>query len=219
MINGIGLTLCRGQHVIINSLDIATDQGSALIIRGPNGSGKTTFLRAIAGLLAPQSGTITIGGYNLADDRINALKSMIYIGHRDGFSGHLTPSENLSIWAASRGDDAAIIKAAIPEALDRLGIAALSDTPLFMMSEGQRKRCGLARLSLALVMGDDADLRSPYWLLDEPLTALDHDTTNAVVDLINTHTGQGGAVLVSSHHDLSLASAMTMYLNTDGAAS
>ena len=231
MIEGYGLSLSRGHNLIINALDVTVDQGSALIVRGPNGSGKTTLLRAMAGLLPPQRGMISLNGFSLDEDRINALASMIYIGHRDGFSGHLTPLENLFLWATGRGHDAAITKAAIPDALSRLGIEDLIDTPLYTMSEGQRKRCGLARLSLSLSLAlnpalsfnhkksDHSAMKAPCWILDEPLTALDDDTIKDVTTLLDEHTRQGGAVLLSSHHDIALPSATIMHLSEDGDAS
>ena len=203
IINVSKLTLYRGLNVIIDSLDLNLDRGAALIIRGENGSGKTTLLRALAGLLPPHEGQTTINGYRLDEDRIGAMQSLIFIGHRDGFSGHLTATENLSIWAQSRGEDNASVRAAIPQALDALGIAALSGTPLYLMSEGQRKRCGLSRLSLALAI----NAKSPLWLLDEPLTALDQTMTTTLAGLIEQHAASGGVTILSTHHDIQLRSA------------
>lgn len=215
MINVSNLTLCRGPNVIIDALDLNVDQGSALIIRGANGSGKTTLLRGLAGLLPPHGGQITINGHILDEDRIAVMQSMIYIGHRDGLSGHLTATENLLLWAASRGANKASIRKVIPNALDELEIAALSDTPLYLMSEGQRKRCGLARLSLDLL----ADAPCRAWILDEPTTALDRTTSTQLAKLIDRKTKQGGAVVLSTHQEITLQSAQSLVLHTEGSVS
>ena len=213
-----GLTLCRGLNMIISDLDLKVMAGQSVVIRGANGSGKTSLLRAMAGLLPREDGHISINGMTLDDDRLGVMQSLIYIGHRDGFSGHLTAGENLSIWAASRGmtrgtrnGQTVQVDDLITDALNELGMDGFANTPLYMMSEGQRKRCGLARLALALL----CDESPPIWLLDEPLTALDHNTAGCVAQLINKLNDKGGAAVVSTHHDIDLKSAMIITLDDE----
>jgi heme exporter protein A len=208
-----GFTLSRGIKEIISALDLRLAKGSALIITGANGSGKTTLLRGLAGLLPPQRGRIAVGGLTPDEDRTGVMASLIYIGHRDGFSGHLTASENLRLWAESRGGGKAEIAAGLNAALGVFGIEDVADTPLYMFSEGQRRKCGLARLALSLSMTTG---RASCWLLDEPLAALDAAAAKALAGLIDRFTASGGAAVLSTHQDIALKRARRLNLDKGG---
>ncbi len=208
-----GLHLQRGVRDVIQHLNIDVEVGSALVIRGANGSGKTTLLRAMAGLLTPTAGNITINGISMDQDRMTVMSSLIYIGHRDGGASHLTASENLKFWADTR-QDTGTTHTAIKDALATFGMDGHADTPLYMMSEGQRKRCGLARLSLAVNSSADNNDQHPgmIWLLDEPLTALDTASGHALTELLNKFTNAGGTAVIATHQVMELAHIKVMDL-------
>lgn len=195
-----GLRIQRGLRDIIAQFDLKVEAGTSVVIHGANGSGKTTLLRALAGLMPIAEGKVSINGHHYEEDRISIHQSIIYIGHRDGFSGSLTAHENLKLWAQSKGHEAAEIKARVENSLSALGMDDFAETPLYTMSEGQRKRCGLARLSLS----QNLEKSESIWLLDEPLTALDQVTAATLAKLIDHHTEQGGIAILSSHQDISL---------------
>ena len=194
------LSVMRGLREVIKSFDLSVEAGQAVVIRGANGSGKTTLLRAMAGLMPIASGSLSIDGISYDDDRAAIHQDMIYIGHRDGFSGYLTAGENLKLWADTKGYQSAEMNKKISDALKALSMGGFADTPLYMMSEGQRKRCGLARL----VLSQSFETGARIWLLDEPLTALDHDTAQAFAAVINQHTEAGGIAVLSTHQDIKL---------------
>ena len=195
--------------IILSELNLRLDAGDVMIIRGANGSGKTTLLRAVAGLMSAEDGTISINDVRVDEDRIHAHQAMIYIGHRDGFTGYLTARENLALWGRGHGYRLAGAQGLIQNALATLGMDHHANTPLYMMSEGQRKRCGLARLALAVQCEDQHSI----WVLDEPMTALDQTTITAVEDLIQDHAHKGGIVMMSTHQETSLKMATTLNLD------
>jgi heme exporter protein A len=214
MIDAKALTLSRGVREIISAVDLRLERGSALIITGVNGSGKTTLLRSLAGLLPPRSGRITINGSALDEDRTGVMSSIIYIGHRDGFSGPLTVSENLRLWAESRGSGKAEIAAGLEAALDVLELEDFADTPFYMLSEGQRKKCGLARLPLSMSMSMAVKKNQPScWLLDEPLTGLDTASAKTVAGLIDRFTKSGGTAVLTTHQDITLSRSRRLNLD------
>ena len=199
----------RGLREVIKSFDLSVEAGQAVVIRGANGSGKTTLLRAMAGLMPIAGGSLSIDGISYEDDRATIHQDMIYIGHRDGFSGYLTAGENLKLWADTKGYQSKEIKKKISDALKALSMDSFADTPLYMMSEGQRKRCGLARL----VLSQSVETGAHIWLLDEPLTALDKDTAHDFAAIIDKHTDAGGIAVLSTHQDIKLKRAAIILLD------
>ena len=180
------LTCARGGMTVLAGIDFALLPGHALILQGPNGIGKTTVLRTIAGLQPAQSGQITA-----------PADSMAYAAHADGIKPTLTVRENLSFWAAIFG------KRDIAMALAAMNLTAIADRPAATLSAGQKRRLGLARL---LVTG------RAIWLLDEPTVSLDAASTALFVAMITRHLGQGGAALIASHIDLGLQKAAALDL-------
>ena len=180
------LTCARGGMTVLAGIDFTLLPGHALILQGPNGIGKTTVLRTIAGLQPAQSGQITA-----------PADSMAYAAHADGIKPTLTVRENLSFWAAIFG------KRDIAMALAAMNLTAIADRPAATLSAGQKRRLGLARL---LVTG------RAIWLLDEPTVSLDAASTALFVAMITRHLGQGGAALIASHIDLGLQKAAALDL-------
>jgi heme exporter protein A len=193
-----GLACVRGGRRLFDGLDFAVDPGGALLLHGPNGSGKTSLLRLLAGFLEPADGWLTWNGRAAAED-ISAYQSRItYVGHLDAVKRALSVTENVAFWAGLRGAD--------PDptaALDSLGIGHLATMPARILSAGQRRRMGLVRLAVA---------PTPLWLLDEPTVTLDTASIALVEGLIAEHRERGGMVVVATHVGLTLPGAAVLDL-------
>ena len=194
---GRGLVCVRGERTVFSGLDFAVPPGGALVLRGPNGSGKTSLLRLVAGLLKPAAGTLLRDGAPLERDRHRA--GLVYIGHRDPIKPVLSVAENLAFWSGRAGGSEA--------ALDAVGLAALAALPGQVLSAGQRRRLNLARLFLA-----SGDSEAGLWLLDEPAVGLDQESATALAGGIAAHRARGGMVMVATHGDIELKTAATLSL-------
>jgi len=180
------LTVTRGGLPVLEGVSFALAAGHALVLRGPNGIGKTTMLRTLAGLQPALTGTISM-----------PPEAMAYAAHADGLKGTLTVTENLRFWASvyATGD--------IESALDRMNLRSLRDRPAMSLSAGQKRRLGLARL---LVTG------RPVWVLDEPTVSLDTASVALFADAVRAHLATGGAALMATHIDLGLEEAEVLDL-------
>lgn len=181
------LSVARGGLRLLAGVNMSLAAGQALILRGPNGVGKTTLLRSIAGLQRPLSGTISA-----------APDIIAYAGHADGLKATLTVSENLRFWAAvfgTRGIDAALVA---------MQLVDLADRTAATLSAGQKRRLGLARLLVT---------DRPLWLLDEPTVSLDAAAVALFGDVMRAHLARGGAALIATHIDLGLDGAATLDLS------
>ncbi len=201
------LTLYRGERPILRDFRIALDASEALIVRGANGSGKTSLLRALSGLL-PYDGGVSLCGIDLAKDRAAALETIIYHGHRHGLTERLSGLENIIYWARSLGlsADAAVLAAG----LDDFGLRPIMDKDVRLLSEGQRQRCGLVKLAVALKQDN---MPRPIWLLDEPLAALDDAASAQLRAVINAHTAQGGSAIITTHQPMKLKRSRVLSLD------
>ncbi|MEQ9169690.1 MAG: heme ABC exporter ATP-binding protein CcmA [Rhodospirillales bacterium] len=197
---GTSLDCLRSARPVFRGLDFALKSGGALVLTGPNGSGKSSLLRLMAGLLPPAGGRLSWSGSPVADDPDAHRMRLRYLGHLDAVKPALTASENLAFWAGLMGGDP---NDAVAPALDALGIGHLADLPARFLSAGQKRRLNLARLALA---------PAALWLLDEPATALDAETTDRLRSLIQRHRDAGGMAVVSTHSDLGLKDADSLDL-------
>lgn len=189
-----GLACARGDRTLFAGLSLQLDAGEALHVRGPNGLGKTTLLRALCGLSRPLRGDVRWRGERTSDLAEEFAAEVAYVGHLNGVQGELTASENLerAVRIFARGQDAALGVAA---ALDRVGLARLAGKPARHLSQGQKRRLALARLLV---------LRRPLWILDEPFTALDVAAVASLSALIGEHMAGGGLALIVSHQAFEL---------------
>lgn len=194
LLEGRQLSCRRGRRLLFEQLDIGLPPGSITWLRGTNGSGKTSLMRILAGLSAPAAGEVLWNGLPLRQAGRTARLGIVYIGHANALKDDLTLLEALSFLA--RLADLPDAQASASQALQRMGLHAQRKAAVRTLSQGQRRRGALARLAL------DEQPRS--WILDEPYDALDSQSTQALSALITAHAARGGAVLLTSHQDVSL---------------
>jgi len=183
------LAVARGGLVVLSGLGFRLAAGRALVLRGPNGVGKTTLLRTLAGLQPAVSGHISVPPESLA-----------YASHADGLKAMLSVTENLGFWASVHGTGAG----AVATAMRRMNLDALADRRAANLSAGQKRRLGLARL---LVTG------RPIWVLDEPTVSLDAASVELFAGIVRAHLAGGGAALIATHIDLGLPEAEVLDLS------
>ncbi|SPP91544.1 Cytochrome c biogenesis ATP-binding export protein CcmA [Bradyrhizobium vignae] len=187
---GHGLRCVRGGREVFAGLDFAAVSGEALAVMGRNGSGKTSLLRLIAGLLVPAGGTIALDG---GDGELTLAEQCHYLGHRDALKPALSVEENLAFWADFLGGE----RFEAAESLAKVGLDHATHLPAAFLSAGQRRRLSLARL---------LTVRRPVWLLDEPTTALDVAGQDMFGGLMREHLSRGGMIVAATHAPLGIES-------------
>ncbi len=188
---------------MFRGLDFQLDGGGALVLTGTNGSGKSSLLRLMAGLLPPAEGLLVWDGQDIGDDPEAYQAGLHYIGHADPLKPVLSAAENLSFWTRLRTIQGGL-EDVVRQALGVFGIGHLADVPVRFLSAGQRRRVNMARLVAA---------PAPLWLLDEPTTALDSAAIAALEKAIGDHRANGGMVVVSTHTDMGLGGAQGLNLD------
>ncbi len=185
-LSGRDVRCVRGGREVFSGLDFAASSGEALAVTGPNGSGKTSLLRLIAGLLTMAAGSIGLEG---GERELTLPEQAHYLGHRDALKPALSVSENLSFWRDFLGGKLFDTK----ESLAAVGLDHAAQLPAAYLSAGQRRRLSIARL-LAV--------RRPIWLLDEPANALDAAGQSLFVGLMGEHLARGGLIVAATHAPL-----------------
>ena len=179
------LTAIRGYSILFSGLDFTLSSGTFTALKGPNGTGKTTLLRIIAGFIEPETGNV---------ERAEEFREQgpFFLGHEHGLRASETPLSHLKDWAdihfASRDK--------ISDAIERVGLTIRQNVPAYSLSAGQKKRVALAR---ALITP------RKLWLLDEPASALDVRGQALLCELMREHLASGGAILAALHDPLDLA--------------
>jgi heme exporter protein A len=187
MLQAADLECERGGRTLFQKLSFSLGPGELLRVAGANGSGKTSLLRILCGLLSPTAGEVRWGGQPIRSLAEEYSHELVHIGHAAGLKDELTAAENLSITCTLAGSP--VSPGHVGEALGRFGIPA--DQAVRQLSQGERRRAALARLALSGQV--------PLWLLDEPFAALDAAATGMVEELIARHVAAGGAVVYSAH--------------------
>ena len=191
LLSGRDLCLFRGDRRLFNRLEFALNAGELLVIEGPNGCGKTSLLRGIAGLLEFETGDICWTGQTVRKSYQAFRADMVWLSHRIGCKEDLNLVENLRFESGLRATD----DSRLATVMDRLSLTRLVELPMRSLSAGQQRRVSLARMLLA---------RARIWMMDEPFTNLDRAGQSLVKELISEHLETGGACIVASHQALDI---------------
>lgn len=193
---------------MFSELSLALRGGELLRIAGANGSGKTSLLRIVCGLLAPTQGLVRWCGNDIRELREEFWKQLVYIGHANAIKDDLTAAENLTVACTLAGVKASSDQAGA--ALRRLGLAGCENQPARVLSQGQRRRVALARLALSEAVA--------LWILDEPFTALDAAAVDDVQMLIAQQVARGATVVYTTHLEVQIAAAVSLCINLNSGA-
>jgi heme exporter protein A len=191
-LEAVDISCTRSDRRLFEGVTFHLAPGEALWVTGSNGRGKSSLLRILCGLAEPAGGIVRWEGRPIRAAREQFHGKLAYIGHASGIKEELLVWENLAMAAALAG--VAVDMQAACDALGRLGMAHAADTPVRMLSQGQRKRVALARLALGIAR--------PLWILDEPFTSLDAGSAQALCDIIDSHLAQGGMLVYTTHQEV-----------------
>lgn len=187
------LSCVRGERRLFQDLNLTVTGGECLHVRGENGVGKTSLLRLLTGLSAPEAGEILWNGQSITKDVYSYHRELLFLGHRDALKEDLTALENLQLYAAL--DDIQLPEDKALAALWRFGLRGREHLPVNCLSAGQKRRVLMARMLTR---------QAKLWILDEPFNALDIHAVKALQGLIAEHVEQGGLVVLTSHQEVSL---------------
>lgn len=182
------LAVLRGGRVLVEGMSFAVAPGGALIVTGPNGVGKSSLLRVLAGL-------------GREDGAVKRPDRVALMAEAAALDAERTLAQALGFWSRLDGGDSGA-------ALAEVGLAGLADVPVRMLSTGQRRRAALARVLAA---------RATLWLLDEPATGMDADAVAMLEALIARHRAAGGIVVIATHQPLAVADAASLRLEGSAA--
>jgi heme exporter protein A len=177
---------------VFAGLDFEVAAGKALAVVGRNGSGKTSLLRLIAGLLLPAGGSVALEG---GEAELTLAEQTHYLGHRDALKPALSIAENLAFWRDFLGGEISEMGKSLEECLVAVGLDHATHLPAAYLSAGQRRRLSIARL-LAV--------RRTLWLLDEPTTALDTAGQGLFSSVMRDHLSAGGIIIAATHGPLGI---------------
>jgi len=183
-----GLTLFRGERCLFKNLNFDVSDGEILLIKGKNGSGKTSLLRAISGLLEPDQGQIYWNGIDITKNRHEYHENLSWLSHKHGFKKELSVNENLEYELSLRSN-------AIQDfdrILEKLSLDEVKNRPFGILSAGQKRRASIARMIIS---------NAPLYLLDEPASNLDSEGQEIVRSLVIEHTKNNGVCVMATHQD------------------
>lgn len=208
MLEVSSLTCTRGDRTLFRSVSFKLEAGGLLHVAGANGSGKTSLLRILCGLGAPDSGEVRWRGESIRALREAYWREIVYMGHANALKDDLSATENLHVACTLAGRPAT--DKAVREALAAFGLAACSHLPVRALSQGQKRRSMLARLPLST--------HAPLWILDEPFAALDVDAVRHLEKLILAYIDGGGSAIFTTHQDAAINARVTRRVDLDSVA-
>jgi heme exporter protein A len=194
MLEAINLSCVRGTRRLFKDLNFSADSGELIELRGANGSGKTSLLRILSGLVAPALGEVRWQGKNIRSLGEEYSGAVAYLAHQNGVKDELTAIENLRIANGVAGN--ALSKQEAQAVLEQVGLSRQQHLPVRALSAGQRRRVALARL-----LSSTATL----WILDEVLTSLDDTAVKLSGGFIGDHLSKGGIAIIATHQELNLS--------------
>jgi heme exporter protein A len=201
---GSDLACFRGGRQVFAGLSFTVAAGNALVVLGPNGVGKSSLLRLVAGLVARTGGALSLEGGN---PELTIGEQAHYLGHLDALKPSLTVEENLTFWSRflGGGEDAQApaAQASLQTALAAVGLDGIAQLPAAYLSAGQRRRLSIARLIA---------VKRPIWLLDEPTAALDTAAQAHLAGFMAQHLAGGGLILAAAHGPIGLQAAQELRL-------
>ncbi len=195
------LTCVRGDRILFRNIGFTLDTGGLLYVLGENGSGKSSLLRLICGLLNAEAGYVAWQGQDIRDSAELYRSELLYVGHLGGLKDDLTAFENLQTNAelAGYGRDSG----SVTSALQAIGVERCANLPVRVLSQGQKRRVALARLWLS---------GCRLWVLDEPFAALDNASIDVLSQRISQHLQQGGLAIITTHQDVHIGACTTQTL-------
>lgn len=201
MLTATNIACRRGSRLLFNDLSFEVRTGELLRVMGHNGTGKTSLLRLLAGLAQPSQGEVRWQGRSIQQQAAEYRREMVFLGHASALEPELTPAENLQFFALThllnispRDWDAA---------LGAFSVSGFRDTPMGLLSFGQRRRVLLCRLRLK---------GARLWLLDEPFSGLDYQSQAELTECLVEHCRAGGLIIMTSHQPISVPNAREISL-------
>ena len=198
------LECVRGDHRLFRGLSFSLQEGELLHLRGSNGSGKTSLLRTICGLMVPADGQVLWQGKNIRSIREDYFKDLIYLGHLGAIKGELNAYENLRLGCQMAG--LPIDESKLLNTLAKMGLGGREDLPTKVLSAGQKRRVALAKLLAH---------KAKLWVLDEPFNALDVAAVDLLKQLIADQVQMGGMVILTTHQEVEIDTGKIRHINLD----
>lgn len=206
MLKADNVTCFRGARRLFTALSFTVQRGRLLAVTGENGSGKTSLLRMLCGLLPAEQGRILWHDEDVRACKERYLASLLFIGHLNSLKDDLTPVENVTISTRLAGEESS--EGTTCEALEAVGLArAIHRLPTRVLSQGQKRRVSLARLWLS---------QRPLWILDEPFAALDVSATSLLAQQLRSHLNKGGIVVAATHQEIDVGADRLDHLGLAG---
>ncbi len=191
LLSASSLTCIREDRLLFDQLDIEIYAGDIVQVEGPNGSGKTSLLRILAGLSQPFEGEVLFNNQLISQFREEFHQQLLYLGHLPGVKGEMNAQENLTFNLALQGLTTS--ESNIKQTLAAVNLSGFEDSLASHLSAGQHRRISLARLYKSTAR---------IWILDEPFTAIDKQGVHDLEQLFKTHINQGGCIILTTHQDL-----------------
>lgn len=201
MLTAQGLACLRGDRLLFKNIAFELSAGGLMYVLGENGSGKSSLLRLLCGLLTPEVGAVFWNDKPINQDAEIYQADLSYLGHLNGLKDDLTALENLQFGARLAGN--VVGNEAALKALAAIGVARCANLPVGVLSQGQKRRVALARLWLT---------QSRLWILDEPFAALDAASVDVLAAQLSAHMANGGMTIITTHQDVVIQAQSTQTL-------